>query len=1111
MSTQAKGTLVVVRNPLEPSKVQRDKTEIDALRILRDVLPEEVREAPDQWAVIDGGKVVEAKDWDSYVVRPGVEVICVPRIGGKNAMSFAMGALLIGGAFLTGGTLAPILLSLGLGMVAQGLVGLFTKAPSGGEGGGDSRQSYGFGAITNDLRPGATIPVVYGQAVTGGLIVARSIATGYTVAGWSEGSQSYSTLIAGEADDEYLDQIILLSEGPVASVAPYRVNGGSPSAFLFTHDWKTGEVVQSPLNVFANNGTRSSYSFGTKLGEVVYTTQADDLTQLEIIFYFPGGLFELDPEDPKGERLKPAFVDIYAKIERLDSSGSVIGTMNTSFAFAAARKTPFRRTSLVNNLPAGRYQITLTRAGGESGSVRISDAVMLNTITEITTDQYTYPLSAMASVSRFPAKQAGGSIPTFSYLIEGKRVRQFSSVSVAGIYPYVVGFTQNPAWIALDILVSERYGMGNHVWASVHAQGTVSVTNGSDIVTGLGVGDWTLRGRPGMHIDIQTSFSSGSLTGGRVAVITEVLGPNTLRIAAPWNGSTASNLPYAVREPDIDIASFHSFSLYCDEIVPGNEVRAMFDGVFNDSRWTAWESAQKVCSVALGQPVKLGSRISVVWQAPAVPAQLFTSANIIPGSFKFTLPDVQARANYFQVAYLDRAKEFKAESVNWRDPDTITNREPEKRFEVEAFGVTRRSHAARLARWYRLINKGRGAIIEFEVGRDALACTVNDVILYQHDAMDSSWSGRCASSGSDTLIVLDQDVTLVPGTEYRVMLRHNGYWFGNQYTDGDLIEEVVVGGATVYGSPTRDIYVVNPLVSNARQGDVYALGTTSALPAKPYRIIEISRAQEVTAKIVAVEYDESAYDDSAIDVSQPVFSSEPLNPYITAPPQVTDITLRAAVPGGDGAYITWTPGTPEYLTTSVDIYEVLSNGQIVYLDNVRGGFYQLPEFYRLPGSTFTVKVVSVGPTGIRADVSAAPTATLTIPVAVGPPKPTGLELIQGGQGLGNTFVYSTADPEFRWRYRGETRGFGIGDLNRESLGVLSDGIDATFRDFEIRIYDANGVLKRTEYQYSNRYQYTTVKRTADGVGTTFTLKVRQRNVSGLFSSVAASITVSPAA
>lgn len=1087
-------SLVIVRNPLEPSRTTREVREIDVLRPLTDVLPAEVLAAPKEWAVIENGAVIEESTWATHIVRPDVEITCVPRIGGKNGMSFLFGALLIAGSFLTGGALSPILLSMGIGTMLQGVIGLFTKAPSSsGEDGG--RPTYGFGALSNDIRVGAPIPVVYGDLVVGGMPIARAIELGKSNVDYDGGTFGFSVVAdkgEGDASNEYLDEIILLSEGPVYSITPYRINGNQPSAYTYDHSSRLGTPDQDPLDVFGGDETRSSYSTNAQLSgvQVAYTTQGDDINALEFEFLFPAGLFRVDPNYEEGKKPAPHSITVNVTI----SGATLPQAINATYSLSAASKSAVRRVSRVSGLPAGQYEVLVWR-DNPSTDTSVSDTCTLNLVTEVISDTFSYPSCALAGVSNFPAQQIGNnSIPLFTYAVKGRVIRQFSNAR-----DYTAAWQRNPSWIALDILSNERYGAGNHFWAPVHRQGTITVTGGSDLVTGTGVGDFRKRVRPGMHLDVEKTVVNGHVTAGHILIVKEVISGTELRLTEPWGELTLADKTYAVREPDVDIQSFIGFADWCGAAIPDGkgtnttEQRAMFDAVFSDDRWSAWESAQKVASVGVGQPVKMGNLVVMTWQAPAEAVQLFTSANIIPGTFKFSLPDLSSRANYFQVAFVDRDRDFKPDSVSWRDPDTITNKEPEVRFEVEAFGVTRRSHAIRLARWYRLINKGKGTIVEFEVGRDAIACTANDVIRFRHDSLGSGWDGRCVTGGDNDKIVLDQPVTLVSGTTYSIVVRHNGYWSGGLYVGGDVLEERTVGGATVLDAPTTEIYITAGLGYLPKPGDVYALGTAVQGAAKKYRILELSRTQNFTARVVAIEYDESVYTDEEILVSQPPIIVD--QPPSIAPPHVTNLRIRSLDPDGrNDAYLVWVPQSPEYLTASVKIYEVTSTGQLVFLSQSNTGFYILPSQYLTPGKEFTLKAVSVSPQGIMADLATAPTITHTMPMPPAPPRLTGLELVNAaGTGQAHTHTFS-GDPHFRWNWRGLRRGF-VGSWGLDSFGPLSDGHDDDFSRFEFEILNEAGDTLRSDYLWTNELVYTLAMRLSDELAGTdsFTFRVRQIN------------------
>lgn len=130
------------------------------------------------------------------------------------------------------------------------------------------------------------------------------------------------------------------------------------------------------------------------------------------------------------------------------------------------------------NRPAGAVNIKVERITPDSTTQLRSNAFIWKTYTEIIWAKLRYPNSALAGL-RIDAEQFS-SIPSRSYLIKGVKVQIPAGVQVdqrTGRIIYPDGFvwdgtfaaaqwTTCPAWILWDLLVSDRYGVGQHVDAS---------------------------------------------------------------------------------------------------------------------------------------------------------------------------------------------------------------------------------------------------------------------------------------------------------------------------------------------------------------------------------------------------------------------------------------------------------------------------------------------------------------------------------------------------------------------------------------------------------------------------------------------------------------------
>lgn len=94
------------------------------------------------------------------------------------AVSFlatAGGGAIFGAAFAKNLGLLAAGQTLGIGLVLTGVAGLLTPTPVISKDEGDPRKSFSFSGIQNTSRPGLPVPVVYGEILTGSVVVSAGI------------------------------------------------------------------------------------------------------------------------------------------------------------------------------------------------------------------------------------------------------------------------------------------------------------------------------------------------------------------------------------------------------------------------------------------------------------------------------------------------------------------------------------------------------------------------------------------------------------------------------------------------------------------------------------------------------------------------------------------------------------------------------------------------------------------------------------------------------------------------------------------------------------------------------------------------------------------------
>lgn len=82
------------------------------------------------------------------------------------------------GAAIAGIALAPVAFGIGASLALGGIAQLLTptpRPPTGPDSDSDPRKSYSFSGIQNTARQGVPIPVIYGEVITGSVVISAGI------------------------------------------------------------------------------------------------------------------------------------------------------------------------------------------------------------------------------------------------------------------------------------------------------------------------------------------------------------------------------------------------------------------------------------------------------------------------------------------------------------------------------------------------------------------------------------------------------------------------------------------------------------------------------------------------------------------------------------------------------------------------------------------------------------------------------------------------------------------------------------------------------------------------------------------------------------------------
>lgn len=256
-----------------------------------------------------------------------------------------------------------------------------------------------------------------------------------------------------------------------------------------------------------------------------------------------------------------------------------------------------------------------------------------------------------------------------------------------------------------------------------------------------------------------------------------------------------------------------------------------------DSATRLWDALKYPEAVGRGKVIPAGTRFTCVSDYQSSPVQLFTVANIKYGSFTEEFQGVEARANSIELSFINKDKDYERDVIpvygdTYDESNSLTNPA-----QIELMGCTSLEQAYRHGKHYLRCNKYEVRTVTFEAFTDAIACTVGDIILVQHDVPEWGEGGRVVAVNGQT-ITLDKEVVTQPGKQYQLLVRSNT-------TDAVSTYNVVnVSGLNVIVSETIPI----------QKDCIYAFGEISKA-AKPFRVLAITEGHsEMTRKIQCMEY-----------------------------------------------------------------------------------------------------------------------------------------------------------------------------------------------------------------------------------------------------------------
>ncbi|MCK6969858.1 phage tail protein, partial [Enterobacter cloacae] len=240
---------------------------------------------------------------------------------------------------------------------------------------------------------------------------------------------------------------------------------GSQNFSGVTWEFRAGTQAQKYIQGIP--GTENEISVGTEVSSATAWTRTFTNTQLSAVrlrLKWPSLFKQEDDGDLVGYSVNYA-------IDLQTDGGTWQTVLNTSVT--GKTTSGYERSHRIDLPQAGStWTIRLRKITSDANSAKIGDTMTLQSFTEVIDAKLRYPNTALLYVE-FDSSQFNGSIPQISCEPRGRVIRvpdtydpETRTYSGTWTGAFKWAWTDNPAWIFYDLVVSDRFGLGHRLTAA---------------------------------------------------------------------------------------------------------------------------------------------------------------------------------------------------------------------------------------------------------------------------------------------------------------------------------------------------------------------------------------------------------------------------------------------------------------------------------------------------------------------------------------------------------------------------------------------------------------------------------------------------------------------
>lgn len=231
--------------------------------------------------------------------------------------------------------------------------------------------------------------------------------------------------------------------------------------------WEFRPGTQAQKYIQGIPGTENEISVGTEVSSATAWTRTFTNTQLSAVrlrLKWPSLFQQEDDGDLVGYSIKYA-------IDLQTDGGTWQTVLNTSVT--GKTTSGYERSHRIDLPQAGStWTLRLRKITADANSSKIGDTMTLQSFTEVIDAKLRYPNTALLYIE-FDSSQFNGSIPQISCEPRGRVIRvpdtydpETRTYSGTWTGTFKWAWTDNPAWIFYDLVVTDRFGLGDRLTAA---------------------------------------------------------------------------------------------------------------------------------------------------------------------------------------------------------------------------------------------------------------------------------------------------------------------------------------------------------------------------------------------------------------------------------------------------------------------------------------------------------------------------------------------------------------------------------------------------------------------------------------------------------------------